>query len=46
MLPVVLNRLFNLRDAGADGVGVSGPDKLVGIVGRSKSSSSSDRIVG
>ena len=46
MLPVVLNRWLSLRDAGVDGVGLSGVGKLFGIVGGSKSSSSSDRMVG
>lgn len=46
MLPVVLNRFFSLRDAGVDEVGLSDVGKLVGIIGGSKSSSSSDRIVG
>jgi len=46
MLPVVLNRLFSLRGGGVDRVGLSGVGKLVGIVGGSKSSSSSDRMVG
>ena len=46
MLPAVLNRLFNPRDGGTDGVGLSRMDGSVGIVGGSKSSSSSDRIVG
>ena len=46
MLPVVLNRLFNLRGAGVDGVGLGGAGKWVVSVGGSKSSSSSERMVG
>jgi len=46
MLPVVLNRRFSLLDAGVDGVGLSGVGKLLGTIGGSKSSSSSDRMVG
>lgn len=46
MLPVVLNCRCNLRGAGTEGAGLSGVGKLAGIVGGSKSSSSSDKMVG